>query len=276
MMRGQLVLSFALVAALVTCLTTAWAATSRGTPLSAEERFARASAELEAGSLDAAVLDFESLADIGFTHPDASYNRGLAYARRASSHDEQPGDLGRAAAGFEEAQRLRPGDPETERALDAARAEITRRRARRAKDDIIVRPSLDRAVVALMPPGAWFAAASGVSVLFALGLVLFLTTKRGALHVAGSVMAPTFGVLFLALAPIAWFSQWLVVNRKAGVVVVAEITLTDEAQKALPGSAVPEGASVEVGSRIGDRVLVRWGSQEGYAPATSVRLLAGP
>ena len=62
------------------------------------------------GEFGKAIDDLEHLADRGFVHPDASYDRGVAYVMRVRGGAERPGDLGRAAAGFEEALLLRPHD----------------------------------------------------------------------------------------------------------------------------------------------------------------------
>lgn len=237
-----------------------------------EVRFERASKALEAEAYDAAILEFESLADRGFAHPDVSFDRGLAYARRSRTRDEQPGDLGRAAAGFEEALRLRPDDHEAEAALDAVRAEVTRQRARKAKDDLIVRPSLDRIVVGLASEETWSYAAIGASLLLALALLL-RRKPNGPVHVAGSVLVPISVVALLALTPLALGARWLREHRRTGVIVLPEANLIDAEGRAINGASIPEASSVEVGDRHGDTILVRWGSTEGYASLASVRVL---
>ena len=62
------------------------------------EAFKTASAALERGAYAEAIDRFEALADRGFQHPDASFDRALAYSGRAQSLQAAPGDLGRAAA----------------------------------------------------------------------------------------------------------------------------------------------------------------------------------
>ncbi|WP_437981028.1 hypothetical protein [Sorangium sp. So ce117] len=241
-----------------------------------EALFQEGTAALARGEYGAAIDTFELLADRGFAHPDASYNRGLAYVTRVREGADRPGDLGRAAAAFEEALRLRPGDADADRALDLVRAEITRRRSRRATDAVDVRPTLGRVIVGLASERTWAAAALLASLLLALGVVL-RRRPAGPAHVAGSVLAPTALVALLALVPLTYAARHLRLTTRAGVVVVPEVRLLDEDGRALPRaeqSAIPEGASVEVGRRSGGLAEVRWGATEGWAPASSIRLLA--
>jgi len=85
---------------------------------------------------------------------------------------DRPGDLGRAAAAFEEALLLRPDDHDADVALDRVRAELTRRRARKSRSSMDARPTLDRLVVGLASEQTWGLFALLASLLFALGLVL--------------------------------------------------------------------------------------------------------
>jgi hypothetical protein len=211
-----------------------------------EARFDRAAAELEKSDYDAAIIDLEGLADRGFVHPDVSFDRGVAYAMRART--------------------------QAEAALDAVRAEVTRRRSRRAKDDLIVRPSLDRLVVGLLPGDAWAALAMGSSLLLAIGLLL-RKKESGPIHVAGSVIAPAAVVALIAFTPLAVASRWLADHRRPGVIVASEVTFADANGKSKGGNPIPEAASVEVGDKLDDNIFVRWGSNDGYVPINAVRVL---
>jgi hypothetical protein len=234
--------------------------------------FRRGSAALARGEYEAAIDAFEALADRGFVHPDASFDRGLAYLARVKARADHPGDLGRAAAGFQEALELRPSDPDADAALDTVRAEVARRRSRRAKDAVDVRPTLDRVVVRLASERTWAGLALGASMLLAVGLVL--RKRPGAAHVAGSVLAPAAGVAVLVLSPLTYAARELSRSTHAGVVVVPELYLQSETGQSLGGDPIPEAASVEVGERRGGLVAVRWGATEGFAPPSSVRVLA--
>jgi hypothetical protein len=239
---------------------------------SPEALFQDATAALTKGEYSAAIDLFEALADTGFAHPDASYNRGLAYVMRVRARADRPGDLGRAAAAFEEALLMRPNDADAERSLDLVRAEVTRRRARRAKDAVDVRPTLDRLVVGLASEQTWGIAAACASLLFAVGLVL-RRRPSGPAHVAGSVLAPTAAIALLALVPLTWKARDLRLRTRPGVIIAPEVYLTDDTGRALGGDPIPEAASVETSSRQDSQIQVRWGAREGWVPSSSVRLL---
>ncbi|MDF2694931.1 MAG: hypothetical protein K0S65_3314, partial [Labilithrix sp.] len=63
--------------------------------------FRGANEALAAGRPGEAIAKFEALADRGVVDAVVSFDRGLAYAARVRAGGEQPGDLGRAAHGFE-------------------------------------------------------------------------------------------------------------------------------------------------------------------------------
>src|SRR5262249_24763589 len=134
------------VAALAVAALLSAATRAQGPP---EELFGKGTAALGRGEYGVAIDTFEALADQGFVHPDASYDRGLAYVMRYRAHADRPGDLGRAAAAFEEALLLRPSDREAQAALDLVRAEVTRKRARGKRDAVEMGPTIDRVVVGL-------------------------------------------------------------------------------------------------------------------------------
>jgi hypothetical protein len=238
-----------------------------------QEIFRRGAEALRRGEHGAAIDAFEALADQGFVHPDASYNRGLAYVMRVKAHADRPGDLGRAAAAFEEAWLLRPGDVEADSALDLVRAEVTRRRARKNKGVVDVRPTLDRVIVGLASEEVWGIAALAASLFFAVGLVL--RRRPGRAHLIGSVLAPTAFTALLLLVPLTWGARHLRLTTRPGVVVVNEVYLADEDGRSRGGDPVPEAASVEAGERRGSMIHVRWGAALGWVPAASVRLI-GP
>ncbi len=237
-----------------------------------EELFTRASTALEKSKYAQAIQDFETLADQAEPHPDLAYNRGMAYALRSRSASAVSGDLGRAAAGFEEALRLNPRDGEAEKALELVRAEVTRRRSKLDKKDALVRPSLDRVIVGLLPVAVWAYLAIGFAVLFGVGLVL-RQRARGALHVAGAVAAPLALLACLVLVPLAIFARELDLTTRPAVVVAPETTLSDAEGKPLDAPPLPEASLVEIGARKGDTVAVRWGSYEGFLPADHLRPL---
>ena len=106
----------------------------------------------------------------------------------------------------------------------------------------------------------------------AVGLVL--RRGRGAAHVTGSVLAPTALAGALVFTPLSLGARALRLSTRDGVVVVSEVSLTGDDGAPVAGDAVPEAASVELGEHRGAQVHVRWGAAEGWAPVTSVRVLA--
>lgn len=268
------------------------------TPDTDEALYTKATTALQAGEYGAAIDTFEALADRGYLHPDASYNRGLAYLTRIRAKAEKPGDLGRAAAAFEETLRLRDNDVQADAALDLVRAEVTRRRSRKGGATMDVRPTLDRVVAGLLSDRAWTLASLFASLLLAIGILLRrfdrldkapskeddtrpaasvvapkATAPAHPLHVTGSILVAVGLVALLALVPIAWHARALRLTTRAGVVVATEAHLTDDTGRALGGDPLPEAAAVEVGERRPGIVHVRWGATEGWLPATSVRVL---
>ena len=134
------------------------------------------------------------------------------------------------------------------------------------------RPTIDRVLVALASEEVWGACAIGASLLLALGLVL--RRRPGRVHVAGAVLAPTALVLHAAFSPLAYGAHRLRLETRSGVVVVPEVGLAPE-----PGAppardpALQEASLVEVGERRAGFVHVRYGSNEGWLPASAVRVL---
>jgi len=246
---------------------------ARGEERSSETLFREGSEALTKGEYATAIERFEALSDMGFVHPDASYDRGLAYVARLRAGADRPGDLGRAAAAFEETLRLRPEDLEADRALDIIRAEVTKRRSRRGKDATTVRPTLDRVVIGLASERTWSLLALVTSILFALGLFL-RRASVGGLSVAGRVLAPTALVFFFIFLPLTLGARSLRLTTRAAVIVAPEVHLVDDAGTAKGGDPIPEAQLVEAGELRGGLVHVRWGSTEGWIPAGSVRLLS--
>lgn len=239
---------------------------------SAEDGFARASDALAKSDARKAIAELEILADRGTLHPDVSYQRGIAYAMRARTSAALPGDLGRAAAGFEEATRLDPSDTDAARALDLVRAEVARKRSRQDKSDTIVRPTLDRVVAEQFSPTTWSIAAIIASALMSIG-VLLRARPSGFMHVAGTLIAPISLIALCGLAPLAYFSRQLEETTRPGVIVLVEAALQDENGANTDAPAIPEATLVELSERRGDNVLVRWGSYEGWLPHEAVRPL---
>jgi hypothetical protein len=233
--------------------------------------------ELQSGDFTDAIDRFEALADQGVVHPDASYDRGVAYVERIKAGAERPGDLGRAAAAFEETLLLRPSDRDADGARDAVRAEVARRRvAGGAGADVEARPTLDRALVGLAGETTWAVLALVASALLTIGLLLRAVGRAGGnVHLAGAVASPIGAILVVLFGALAFGARHTRKTTEDGVIVVTEARLSDE-RGILQGGLVPEAAKVEITDRRGGLLHVRWGTQDGWVSTGAVRRLARP
>ncbi|MEZ4443120.1 MAG: tetratricopeptide repeat protein [Polyangiaceae bacterium] len=234
--------------------------------------YAAGLAALEAGRYEDAIAQYEAFADRMPSHPDASYNRGLAYVMRVRNDAEKPGDLGQAAAAFEEALLMRPDDLEAENALKLVQGEVARRRSRRGEDAVIARPTLDRVVVGLASETTWALAAVVASLMLAAGMVL-RRKKEGTGHLAGVILLPLGAALLLVFLPLYLGARHLRLDTQVGVLVTRQAAPVDDRGGRLAVEPIPEAARLEVGERRGRLLHVRYGSLEGWLPADTVRLL---
>jgi tetratricopeptide (TPR) repeat protein len=269
-MRARLVLTTLVVSSLL-------ALSARAE--SVDEAFRAAAAALERGAYGEAIDRFEALADRGFQHPDASFDRALAYVGRARSLQAAPGDLGRAAAALEETLLLRPDDADAERALETVRSEIARRHARRGNAPMMARPSLGRAVATLLPEDVWAIVGAAGSLATALGLALRRFSGRRQAELAGGVLIGVGALLLATGTSLALAARHLRRTTTPAVVIVEEARLLDESGRPLAaqkGEAelIPEGARVWVTDRKGALSQVEWGSSVGWIVAGQVRELA--
>jgi hypothetical protein len=239
--------------------------------------FAEAVKAIDDGAYSEAIDRLELLGDHGLVHPDVSFDRAVAYLGRARSPQRQPGDLGRAAAGFAETLALRPGDSEAQDALDAVRQEIGRRRARTGGAPLVARPRLLRAFVGLLPESAWGAIAALGSFSLAWGLALRLLLRRTSTEVPGALGIGVGGLLLCLGGGLAAGARHFRKNSVLAVVVVPEARLLDESGRPLPmranndGSVAPEGAEMYVLERRGGLARVEWGTTDGWVLAGQVR-----
>lgn len=243
--------------------------------------FAAARAALQRGAYTEAIDTLELLADRGFVHPDASFNRAVAYVERARSSNAAPGDLGRAAAALSEVLLLRPDDQVADTALSRIRAEISRRHAREGTAPVMARASLGRAVSSLAEENTWALTALLGSLLLTVGLGLRRFVKRTSTSLAGAVGIGLGALLLVGGAGLAAAARHFRLTSSPAVIVADEARLLDESGKPLPqrrGSAdsvlIPEGASVYVLERRPALVRVEWGSSEGWLTPGQVRVLA--
>jgi hypothetical protein len=247
----------------------------------AERDFQAANDALKRGAYTEAIDTLELLADHGFVHPDASFDRAVAYVERARSSAAAPGDLGRAAAALCEVLVLRPDDEAAEAGLSRIRAEISRRHAREGTAPVMARPSLGRAVTSLFDENVWALVAASGSFLLALGLALRRFVKRTSAELAGAVGIGVGAFLLVTGASLTAGARHFRLTSSPAVIVVEEARLLDESGKPLPQRAgaadsvtVPEGASVYVLERKPTLDRVEWGSAEGWLTPGQFQILA--
>jgi hypothetical protein len=240
--------------------------------------FQRATLAIEKGAFGEAIDRLELLADGGFVHPDASFNRAVGYLGRARSPQKEPGDLGRAAQALSEALFLRSNDSEAEALLDAVRAEIGRKRARSGGANLVARPRLARAIAGLLPESAWGVLAALGSLSLALGIALRFRNRE---HGVPGALAIGIGAFLLVFGgSLGFTARHFRRTSTPAVVVVSEARLLDASGRPLQGriadgNVVPEGADVVLLERRAGLALIEWGSTDGWVIGGQVREVAG-
>lgn len=269
--------SAALLGAAISALVLFFALDTAAAPVEPRHAFDEAVSALEQGSYGDAIDRLELLADQGFVHPDASFDRAVAYIGRARSSQRQPGDLGRAAAALAETLALRPDDRAAESALEAVRSEIGRVRAHVGSAPLVARPRLVRALVGLLPEQAWGVIAALGSVGLAWGLALRLFLRRPTTEVPGALAIGVGALLLVSGGGLALGARHFRRTSTLAVVVVPEARLLDESGRPLTATSnaestvVPEGAEVYVLEQKGALDRVEWGTTDGFVIAGQVR-----
>jgi len=226
-----------------------------------------------------AVASFEALADRGVVDPVASYDRGLAYALRVRANAEQPGDLGRAAHGFEEARALTNDArlaEDAQSALAMVRGEVSRRKAREGVTvDMEQHASPWRTLTRALSENAWTWLA--ITAALALGIGLFMrwlstgSRARAAAAIVIAVSAPVM-ILTAALARSARSDR---LYLREAIVVSPTARPSDAKGIVLPqATPLPEAARVEIVGENGAWTEFRWGELDAWVPAQTLRPLA--
>ncbi len=270
-----------LVPVLLALLIALFALTASAASSDSAHDFAAANQALKRGAFTEAIDTLELLADRGFVHPDASFDRAVAYVGRARSSSAAPGDLGRAAAALSEVLLLRPDDDEADTGLARIRAEISRRHAREGTAPVMARASLGRAVSSLLDENTWAKVALLGSLLLTLGLGLRRFVKRTSAELAGAIGIGLGALLLVSGAGLTAGARHFRLTSSPAVIVAEEARLLDESGKPLPqrsGTAdsvtIPEGATVYVLERRPALLRVEWGSGEGWLTPGQLRILA--
>jgi hypothetical protein len=243
--------------------------------------FQRGHAALVEGRYSDAIAELERLSDLGQRDANASFDRGLAYLGRAESGHPRDGDLGQAAAAFREARVLGDTSEETERALEQVRDAISRQRATRGLDPVVVRPAIDRALLLLVPESLWAIVAAIASLALAVGLWLRGSDKTSPRALTGQVASYSGGILLVGSVLVSFFAARLRTSEREAVVIATEAPILDASgtrrkSRALDvaASAIPEGASVFVTEQQGRLAQVHWGSTQAWVEIGRLRLIS--
>lgn len=228
-----------------------------------------------------AITRFESLSDKGVVDAVASFDRGLAYARRvhAGAAAEQAGDLGRAAHGFEEARELtrdRALADEATRALVAVRAEVARRRARSGEPvDLEHGVSLGRSIVGLLPENVWALLAIVLATVLTIALAVRARVTLARAKVAATTTCAVSGAVLAITALCAWSARDARLHLREGVVVTPNARLLDDRHVVRDAVApIAEATRVRIVDEGGGYARVSVAGQDGWLPSSAVLPIA--
>ncbi len=225
-----------------------------------------------------AIATLESLGDRGVIDAAVSFDRGLAYSARVRAGGEQPGDLGRAAHGFEEARslaRTRALANDAGRALSVVRAEIARRRARSGETaELDDGNSLGRSIVELLPENVWSILAAAFAAALAIGIIVAARAKVRRARVGGGTAAAIGLAGLLATSLIVHSARDARLHLREAVV-VSTARLLDSKHVALDGtSPIYEGTRLRLIDDDAEYAHVSTGRAEGWLPAGAVLPIA--
>jgi hypothetical protein len=233
----------------------------------------QANSALDKGAVRDAIELYERFADQGGKHPDISYNRGVAYLTRYRSESAKPGDLGQAAAAFEESLVMRPGDEQVEHTLDLVRAEVARKRSRQGgQPDVTANTSAWRSVIKLATERTWAYLSLFSALILSIGLVL-RRGFRGVVHLAGGVISGIGLCALVVFSPMAGLTYYVRHSLALAVVVQPSAPLLDDKGAPKPGQVVPEAGLVDVMEQKGSLVHVRWGKLDGFTAPRNIRIV---
>ena len=205
-----------------------------------EQLFARANQAYFEGDHDAAVRDYEALAQAGVDDPDVAFNLGTAHAVQ--------GQHGRAIWQFRRALALRPGFEAAKRSLRQSRELLGQRQARRTGEATVqTAPPLTAALVAPFTADglAW------ALLLCVFGASLCWLALQRALQETWRIGLglATVGFAVLAVAAAAGLALKTEVGRPgvAGIVLDPDMPLREgPGTSATVRSTLPEGSEVRV------------------------------
>lgn len=225
-----------------------------------------------------AIDKLELLADRGVLDAVTSFDRGRAYAERVRSGHEEPGDLGRAIHGFEEARELAHSGPihdQATRALEVLRGEIARRRARSGDPVEIEELSLGRSMVRLLPQDAWTLLAIACSLALTLALTARRKVKTTRVRTALGTVAAISLPVTVASAALVMGARYDRISLHEGIVVGVNVKPADARHITIPSkSPIAEGTRVRTFESDDGYVHIRTTGLNAWIPENQVLPLA--
>lgn len=257
----------------------AYGAEEQNAEAEAATLFKAATTSLTEGRPADAIANLEALGDRKVRDPVVSFNRGLAYAGRIRVGAEEPGDLGRAAHGFEEARELSHDQTlvaEATRALKSVRAEVAKRRSA-ANDPVEIDSgiSLGRSIKRLVHENTWAILAALCSLALSLGIVLRARATMRRVKIAATTTAAIALSMLAAIAAIMHSARNDRLYGRDAIIVAPGVRLLDAGHVAIGSmAALPEGGRVELLEETGEFAHVIVGRAEGWLPSSAVLPIA--
>jgi tetratricopeptide (TPR) repeat protein len=260
--RSSIIAAFVLAAVSVTTPMSVRAEALSDVFRSANEAYFR-------GDFEAAVAGYQRLVDAGIRDPDVYFNLGVAHARQDQ--------LGIAILNLERAARLRPGDDETNAALETARGTLGKRLAQaRGEATIEAKPPLSEALVRSVHEDTLAIALLVFDVLFFGLLLVYARLRTDAQRTAAAVSAAACGVLLLISGVGLFLKRGGQTDGAAAVVLREGAELREGPDRhAKLRAAAHEGASARVLASDGSFVRVKIpGGAEGWMAERDVGVIA--
>ncbi len=236
----------------------------------APPEFEMARSALDGGDYEKAISIFEKLEDLGVRNASLSFNRGLAYTLRVHKTGKgKPGDLGKAAAAFEESLHLNPKNLNAVAALEKIRKTVDLKLFR-ANITVKHRSKPISQVIAFMFPfEVWGVISLCASILVMIGLIFRKSTQHFQ-HLLGTVIFP-FSLLIGSIGfSFMMYSKYLKDNTKIGVVISDTAEILDE-NGVSSSQILPETSRVECLEYKGRLMKIRWEGSTGWVLISTIK-----
>lgn len=221
------------------------------------------------GDFAAAAKGYQRLIDAGIRDADVYFNLGIA-----SAHQDQ---LGTAILNLERAARLRPGDSETNAALETARATLGKRMAQaKGEATIEAKPPISDALVRSVAEDTLAILLLVFDVAFFALLLLYPRLRSDAQRTTAAVAATACGVLMAISGTGLFLKRGGQTEGRPGVVLHEGAELREGPDRhARKRASAHEGASARVLASDGSFLRVKIpGGAEGWMAQRDVGLIA--